>query len=255
MAHEGQKSFLMYDEYEEHFELLTDEELGALMRAIFEYKRCGKVMSLSPGAQMAFSFIKKRLDEDAKKYEARCEQNQKNAAKGGRPKSDSIKNKTEKNKRFTEESKKTERFLEKPKKPDNDNDNDININIIPPVVPLKKADDDLNEFSEDMQKVIKEWFGYKKERREDYKPLGRKSLITEIKNNVSKYGGEAVAGIIRTSMASGYKGIVFDRLKAKAPPDKKNFEVYNSGRYDYDNIDMLARQKLQRRLEVKQDVS
>jgi len=111
---ETKKSFLLYHDYFESLSGLDDSQLGALMRAVFEYERQGITpSSLSPICAMAFSFIKSNLDRDRAHYEERCQQNALNGKKGGRPK------KTEK----------TERFSEKPKKPDNDNGIDIENGI------------------------------------------------------------------------------------------------------------------------------
>lgn len=96
-------SFLMYLDYEEQFNIMTDEQIGQLMRAIIKYEKTGEVPSLDGVLKMAFSFIKTQLDRDREKYQARCEKNRENAKKGGRPK------KEEKQKEKSK-SEKTERF-------------------------------------------------------------------------------------------------------------------------------------------------
>ena len=79
-------SFLIYLDYEEQFNLLTDEQVGQLMRAIIKYERTREIPQLDGVIKMAFSFIKTQLDRDREKYEARCEKNRENAKRGGRPK-------------------------------------------------------------------------------------------------------------------------------------------------------------------------
>jgi len=79
-------SFLMYLDYEEQFNLLTDEQLGQLMRAIIKYEKTKEIPQLDAELKMAFSFIKTQLDRDREKYQAKCEKNRENAKKGGRPK-------------------------------------------------------------------------------------------------------------------------------------------------------------------------
>ena len=93
-------SFLMYLDYEEQFNLLTDEQIGKLIRAIFIYENTGEVEELDGMLKMAFSFIKTQLDRDREKYQARCEKNKENAKKGGRPKKQMDNLKTEKTERF-----------------------------------------------------------------------------------------------------------------------------------------------------------
>lgn len=93
-------SFLMYLDYEKQFELLSDEELGKLMRAIIKYEKTKEIPELDGMLKMAFSFIKNQLDIDRQKYNEKCEKNKVNGAKGGRPKQDSSKKKSEKTQRF-----------------------------------------------------------------------------------------------------------------------------------------------------------
>lgn len=95
-------SFLIYLDYEEQFNLLTDEQIGQLMRAIIKYEKTREVPQLDGVVKMAFSFIKTQLDRDREKYEARCEKNRENAKKGGRPRKNQ------------KDNLKTERFLQKP---------------------------------------------------------------------------------------------------------------------------------------------
>lgn len=68
-------------------------------------------------------------------------------------------------------------------------------------------------FSPELRAAVEEWLTYKRERREAYKPMGLKSLLTQISNAASEYGDAAVIAIIRQSMSSNYQGIVFDRLR------------------------------------------
>ena len=115
----AKNSFVLYYEYKEHFELLSDEELGKLMRAIMEYEAEGIVPELDGMVKMAFSFIRKDLDICREKYDAKCERNRQNGGKGGRgnkTESECENEKPKKSERFSAKPKKSERFLEKPKK-------------------------------------------------------------------------------------------------------------------------------------------
>ena len=109
MARQEKKSFILYESYETQFGLLSLEQRGELITAIFAYERSGiPPEGLSPVVEMAFSFIRGALDRDREEYEEVSRRNSENGKKGGRPK------KTEK----------TDPFSEKPKKAYNDNDND-----------------------------------------------------------------------------------------------------------------------------------
>lgn len=93
-------SFLIYLDYEEQFDLLSDEELGQLMRAIMQYEKTGEEIKLEGMLKMAFSFIKTQLDKDREKYNEVCEKNKRNGKKGGRPKKEISKEETQKSQRF-----------------------------------------------------------------------------------------------------------------------------------------------------------
>ena len=73
-----------------------------------------------------------------------------------------------------------------------------------------------------LQDKMVEWIAYKTERKETYKEVGMKSLLRQIENNQITYGVQAVCDLIDDSMANGWKGIIFDRLKQKTP-QKRNF--------------------------------
>ncbi len=62
-----------------------------------------------------------------------------------------------------------------------------------------------------------EWITYKTERKEPYKEQGLKTLLRQIENNCAQYGERAICDLIDDSMANGWKGIIFDRLKQARP--------------------------------------
>ena len=80
---------------------------------------------------------------------------------------------------------------------------------------VKQVDEieELFGYNQYLLEAVRDWFEYKKQRKEKYQPVGKKSLLTTIQNNVSKYGEDAVVEVIRESMGSGYKGILWDKLK------------------------------------------
>ena len=110
----AKNSFVIYHNYRETLEDLTDEQVGILMRAIFDYEIDGIEPTFDGELKIAFKFIKKDLDFNSSKYESICERNRTNGAKGGRPK----------NPKNPNGFSKTQDNPEKPKKADNDNDNE-----------------------------------------------------------------------------------------------------------------------------------
>lgn len=122
MANE-KNSFLLYYEYAEQFKLLSDRELGQLIRAVYQYELSQSEPALPPKLQLAFSFIKSNLIRDRAKYDKKCETNRENGQKGGRPASDDCEEQPKPE--ASENPKKPFGYSglnEKPKKPDNDKD-------------------------------------------------------------------------------------------------------------------------------------
>lgn len=115
---EKRKSFIVYLEYRQHLELLSDAERGQLFTAMLDFAETGTTPTLDGMPRMAFSFIKAQMERDTEKYNSKCERNRENGAKGGRPA------KPKPGGENPEKPKTTERFSEKPKKADDDNEDD-----------------------------------------------------------------------------------------------------------------------------------
>ena len=62
------KSFILYCDYKEHINLLTQSQKGDLLDALFKHVDGDEVV-LEPVVAMAFSFVKSQLDRDNDKYE------------------------------------------------------------------------------------------------------------------------------------------------------------------------------------------
>ena len=76
--------------------------------------------------------------------------------------------------------------------------------------------------SEELQAKMAEWITYKMERKEGYKEQGMKSLLRQVENNALKYGDRAVCELIELCMASGWKGIIFDKLEKQ--PSRQGYQ-------------------------------
>lgn len=76
---------LLYSDFEEQINLLSDEEAGLLLKSIFVYEREGVCPQLSPVAQMVFISIRQSLDRNLERYKEISEKNRENGKHGGRP--------------------------------------------------------------------------------------------------------------------------------------------------------------------------
>ena len=113
----NKNSFIIYHDYFEILSDLSDEDLGKLFRALFNYEIERQEPDFNGSLGIAFKFIKKDLDRNLIKYKNICERNTNNGKKGGAPKGNQ------------NAKKKDETTQNNPKQPkttlyDNDNDND-----------------------------------------------------------------------------------------------------------------------------------
>ena len=83
------ENYIMHAKYDEHFKLLTDSELGRLIRDVNNYVINGVLPQYSDNDRvinMAFSFMKATIDIEKKNYIEKCKTNKRNGQKGGAPK-------------------------------------------------------------------------------------------------------------------------------------------------------------------------
>lgn len=194
--------FTFYRSYYEAVKHLNKSDRAAVLMAICAYALDEELPSLSGTPAAIFALVKPTLDTSRKKAES--------GKRGGEHEANGKQNAS----KPQANGKQNAREKEKEKENEKEGENEIEYECIPPA-----------PFSGRLQVAFEDWVAYKKERRDPYKETGLKNLIGQIRNAAAQYGDNAVEGIIRESMASGYKGIMFDRLKKQAvtPQRKKTF--------------------------------
>lgn len=135
----------------------------------------------------------------------------------------------------------TAKAIRKQRQPNNINKNDKNVKN---EKNISNTDFSNHDFSETAKAKIEEWLTYKKERKENYKPTGLNSLLTQIENNISTYGEQKVIDLISECMAAGYKGIIWDKLKKPQnqgkPAHRDNFQQHNYNDDFYDKLQKIG---------------
>ena len=149
-------SFLIYKADYDSIKNLSDQNLGKLFRAIFEYHN-DKELKLEPEVQMALNFLKKQFKLDQRKWEKKVAAQRANGKKGGRPKSsDGIDsgeekpNQTHGNFKNPTKPKKAEKGKEKEKEKEK-----VNIDI-KMATPRKLAKNEINNI-ENKENLIEVW--------------------------------------------------------------------------------------------------
>lgn len=85
-------SFILYTDYKQHIELLTDEEAGQLFRALFEFVEAGTIPPFTGQLKMCFSFISAQIRRDKEKYIDICNKRAEAGRIGGKQKQANLAN-------------------------------------------------------------------------------------------------------------------------------------------------------------------
>lgn len=91
----------------------------------------------------------------------------------------------------------------------------------------------IDELPTTIQEQMMGWLDYKTERKEIYAPRGLKSLLSVVKKNVDRYGEQKVCDVIERSMASNYRGIVWDWCEEKKQTQQTMRPIKNMVQKDY----------------------
>jgi len=79
-------SFVLYTNSKELVDKLSDEQAGALFKAILAYTTGCEVEEMDLATEITFTSIKQYIDENYKKRQEKAERNRRNGSLGGRPK-------------------------------------------------------------------------------------------------------------------------------------------------------------------------
>ena len=88
----------------------------------------------------------------------------------------------------------------------------------PPISPFEELDK--TDFSENIKSCLREWFEYKKQKKEkSYQTeMGFKKFITQVQNAIKDHGEEKVIKQFDYAMSRGWSGAYLDKIK---PDDKQ----------------------------------
>ena len=186
--------------YRSYFAAYSAAEVGRLVLAAMDYRESGAEPEFSGSERFIWPAIRRDIDESVAAQKAISASRSEAGKQGGRPESEKANafdesNEKQKKQMLSEESKKSYGQRKRTKEKDKDKDS-----ILPPLPPT-------------LRESVEKWVAYKGERREEYKPVGLQSLVTQITKAAEEYGEAAMIDVITRSMAANYKGIVFDWLK------------------------------------------
>ena len=174
------------------YDLLSVEDKACLLDCIVSYARDGVEPpdGVSAIVDVMFSQIQEDMEYSDTRYSKRCERNKQNAQR-----------RWEEMQSHTNamQSEVKEKEKDKDKKKDKKKDKSLLID---------KTKTIPDSFSDDaqMDKAIKNWIAYKKERGQTYKPIGLKSFVTRL-YNLSDGRGDVALQIVEQSISNNYSGV------------------------------------------------
>ena len=223
----------------EALEPFTDEEVGRLFRGMLRYMKTGEDPGLKGNERFAWGLERNQLNAQHDAYQDKVDSIAN--ARSSRSRTDinmnSVCNQSDINMTSGEEKRREEKGREEKKRDSKRREENSNSTLSVP-----------SSFSPDLRNALDEWILYKQEQNFIYSEQGWKALITQLRNEVSQYGDEKVAEVIRYSMQNGYAGIVHDRLKDAPKGKKANAEYDQRPATDEEfadcflNLDALAKQ-------------
>lgn len=97
-----------------------------------------------------------------------------------------------------------------------------------------------NNYTNNLKSSLEEWLKYKQDIKNNYKSETSVSkLLSQIKKNVDKYGEDRIIELIDESIANGWKGIIFEKLKETK--ERTTYKTKNEKLDDF--VEQLARER------------
>lgn len=254
------QSFVFYRSFADALEKMEPEECKACLMSLCSYALDGEERADTPISGMFLSLVKPQIDANTKRREAGRRGGKANGstaeANGSKVKQARSKTKqTEANVKQTEANRsKVEANGSKPKQNEanpkqseaNANANvnaNVNVKDNPPTpfTVLRAGAEELEELglTQEVAQPMSDWIAIRREGKRPITETSFKYAVSRAKEAVQKYGGERVAALIRDSVASGYDGIPWDRLKEQraSPQRPKGWDFEQKADYDMSELE------------------
>lgn len=189
---EGKKSFVAYCDWENIFDMLSNEEAGLMVKHLFAYVNDKNPELEDRILKIAFEPIKLQLKRDLKKYKTIRERRSEAGRKGGEQTA-SKRTKPKQIKANEANATKCKQTVANQAVTVNVNDNDT----------VLSKDNNISDFD----KVVQEWYQYKKEKGQSYKSqIGKTKFVNKL-NELSGGNADIARRVIEQSMANNWAGI------------------------------------------------
>lgn len=224
---------MLYTASDEILDLLSDEQAGRLMKALFKYELGQPLPEMDGMTLVAFTSIKGYLDKDGEKYDETCRKRREAGSKGGRPKKE---NQTDTDEE-TEKAKKPNGFSgnqTKGRKPDYESDSESDSEY-----------ESESEYESDSESEREKGRTRKREPKSRYGEYGHVMLTDPERERLfNDYGEaetlEAIKFLDEYIEEKGYKSkshnLTMRKWVFKAVQERKGKGGKPSGGYDWDSL-------------------
>lgn len=204
-------SFVFYRSFAEAIVKLDPDECKACLIALCSYALDGEENAGTPTAEMFLTLVKPQIDANEQRREA--------GRRGGKATQKQNEANTKQTKANVKQNEANAKQTEANVKQSEANANaNVNANVKNPPTPftVEEATSDALQTLGVVREVadkLSEWITSRREQGSPITETGLKSLVSIAKAKTAEHGAGKVVQLITESMASGYKGITWDRLE------------------------------------------
>ena len=206
-------SFVFYRSFAEAIVKLDPEECKACLIALCSYALDGEENAGTPTAEMFLTLVKPQIDANEQRREAG-----RRGGKATQKQTETSAKQTKANVKQTEANAKQTKANVKQSEANANANVNVNANVKNPPTPftVEEATSDALQTLGVVREVadkLSEWITSRREQGSPITETGLKSLVSIAKAKTKEHGVEKVSQLITECMASGYKGITWDRLE------------------------------------------
>lgn len=250
------QSFVFYRSFADALEKMEPEECKACLMSLCSYALDGEERADTPISGMFLSLVKPQIDANTKRREA--------GRRGGKANGSTVEANESKAKQARSKPKQSEANVKQneanrsnveaneskakqseasPKQSEANANANANVKDNPPTpfTVLRAGAEELEELglTREVAQPMSDWIAIRREGKRPITETSFKYAVSRAKEAAKKYGSERVAALIRDSVASGYDGIPWDRLKEQraSPQRPKGWDFEQKADYDMSELE------------------
>lgn len=230
------KTFILYKSWAPAIKKMSDEQAGQLLKAMYSFQLGDEDAEPEDfTAQILFSIIREKMQEDTNAYKDTCTKRSENVRKRWNTNVSSEIQTDTKNTSVSSCIKKNTNVHDTESDSESDSESVSESEGIPPIAPRGEVNavhsmtkDELCQMDvpPGLTEPLSKWIANRDAKNQPLTVGELQSLVSIVKTNANKYGAQAVSDLIGEAMANGYKGIPWDRLERRArdKPQKSALE-------------------------------